>query len=82
MNELSLDTHVIEEILRNIIEPIVGDTPVSAQLSTALCGMASKDDVVDLRHDVNELRKEVGKLIALVGDTPVSEQINNVISQA
>ncbi|MBQ2883693.1 MAG: hypothetical protein IJE43_07990 [Alphaproteobacteria bacterium] len=82
MNEMSLDTRVIEEILRDIIEPIVGDTPVSVQLSSALYGMASKDDVRDLRHDVNVLRKEVEKLIELVGDTSVSEQINNVISQA
>lgn len=72
----------VEEMLRNMIEPIVGDTPVSVQLSTALSGMASKEDVNALRSDLNALRKEIDNLIALVGDTPVSEQINMAIRQA
>lgn len=68
--------------VNDILEEIVGDTPVSVQLATALNGMASKEDVNVLRSDLNALRKEVEKLIELVGDVSVSEQINMVIRQA
>ena len=72
----------VEKIISDVAEEIIGDTPVSVQLATALNGMASKEDVNALRSDLNALRKEVEKLIELVGDTSVSEQINIAIKQA
>ena len=66
-----------ETNMLNIIEEIIGDTPVSVQLATALDRMASKDDVKALRSDLDALRKDIEQLIKLVGDVSVSEQINN-----
>lgn len=72
----------VNDILNDIIEPIVGDTPVSVQLATALNGMASKEDVDALRSDLKALCKEVEKLTELVGDISVSEQINMAINKS
>lgn len=72
----------MERSLSDTIEILIGDTPVSVQLATALHGMASKEDVNALQQDVRELRKEIEKLIELVGDVSVSEQINMVISRS
>lgn len=76
-----LDKSEIENIISNITEEIIGDTPVSVQLAMALSKMASKEDVNALRADLNALCNEIENLIALVGDTPVSEQINMAINK-
>lgn len=72
----------IEKIIGEVAEEIIGDTPVSVQLATALSGVASNEDMIALRSDLNALRKEVEALIALVGDTSVSEQINMAINKS
>ena len=64
------------------IDSIIGDTPVSVQLNTALDQMASRDHVHEdyvPRVEFEFLKMNVETLIALVGDVPVSEQIANAI---
>lgn len=64
------------------IDSIIGDTPVSVQLNTALDQMASRDHVHKdyvPRVEFESLKRNVETLIALVGDVPVSEQIANAI---
>lgn len=68
-------------MINDAIEVMIGDTPVSVQLAAALNGMASKEDVNALSSELRALRKDVEKLIDLVGDASVSEQINMVISR-
>lgn len=79
MDEILANARTVDEILADMVEPIIGDTPVSVQLATALNGMASKEDVNALSTELKALRKEVEKLIELVGDISVSEQINMVM---
>ena len=69
----------IEKIIAEITEEIIGDTPVSVQLNTAIDGMATEEEVRSLQLEVNALKKEVEKLIELIGDTSVSEQIDTAI---
>lgn len=69
------NARTVDEILSDILEPIIGDTPVSVQLALALEQTASKEDMSKLRSDLNALRKDVESLIELVGDTAVSVQI-------
>lgn len=61
------------------LAPIIGDTPVSEQISAALELMASKkyvhDNYVTL-DDFEELKRKFEALEVLVGDTPVSTQIS------
>ena len=78
---MEYNTRTVNEIFTDIIEPIIGDTPVSVQLATALNGMASKEDVRMLQSEILILRKEIENLIALVGDISVSEQINMIINK-
>ena len=64
------------------IDSIIGDTPVSVQLNTALDQMASRDHVHEdyvPRVEFESLKRNVETLIALVGDVSVSEQIANAI---
>lgn len=70
----------IEKFIINVVEEIIGDTPVSVQLNTALSGMARKEDVDALTEEVKKLRKTIENLNTLVGDTSVSEQINIAIT--
>ena len=79
---MDANTRTVDEILNDKIELIIGDTPVSVQLATALNDMASKEDVNALSTELRALRKEVEKLIELVGDVSVSEQINMVINKS
>ena len=68
----------MENNITEIIENIIGDTPVSVQLAMALGNMAEKDHAHDeyaLRNEVEELKKKINMLVDLVGDTSVSEQI-------
>lgn len=59
------------------LDNLIGDVPVSEQLSAALERMALKDHTHDYatREEVEELKKKVEMLIDLVGDAPISEQI-------
>lgn len=72
---------MMESRITEIIESIVGDTPVSVQLAMALGKMASQEDVDALRVELFALRKEIENLAALIGDISVSEQINMAISK-
>lgn len=76
INKILTDGRMVDDILNDVVEPILGDTPVSVQLNAALVKMASKEDVNALRSDLDVLRKEIEKLAELVGDVSVSEQIN------
>lgn len=59
------------------LDNLIGDVPVSEQLSSALERMATKEHTHDYatRDEVEELKKKVEMLIDLVGDVPISEQI-------
>ena len=76
----------IREVIDNIKEfdSIVGDTPVSEQISVALNNVAAKnhahDDLVPYA-EFNKLKEQVEELMNLVGDTAVSEQIDMAINQ-
>jgi polyhydroxyalkanoate synthesis regulator phasin len=72
----------MEDRIIETLERMVGDTPVSVQIATALHETASREDMNALRSDLNALREKVEKLIMLVGDTPVSEQINMTINRS
>lgn len=61
------------------INTLIGDVPVSEQLSIALGCLAPKDHTHDnyvTLDDFNELKKQFEALSNLVGDMPVSIQIN------
>lgn len=72
----------VKKIISDVAEEMIGDTPVSVQLATALNETASKEDVNALRSDLDAIRKDVEKLIELVGDISVSEQINMAINKS
>lgn len=62
---------------------LIGDMPISEQLSIALDRMAPKDHVHDYyatRDEVEDLKRKIDMLINLVGDVAVSEQINRAIN--
>lgn len=63
----------ISEILSNLI----GDVPVSEQLSAALSRMATKDHTHDYatREEIEDLKGKLDMLMELVGDTRVADQI-------
>lgn len=61
------------------INTLIGDVPVSEQLSIALGRLASKDHTHDnyvTLDDFNELKRQFEALASLIGDIPVSAQIN------
>ncbi len=67
----------------NDFASLVGDTPVSEQLSIALNRMAEKSHVHGeyvTREEYDELKAQLETLIDLVGDEAVSEQISNAIN--
>lgn len=85
LNQDSITTY-IQSILNAFsnLDGIIGDIPVSEQLSDALSQMASKSHVHDeyvTRKEYDTLKKQVDMLINLVGDTSVSEQINTAINK-
>jgi lipid A disaccharide synthetase len=55
------------------IEELIGDRPVSEQISNAMQGYNVT------RAEFEALKKEVAKLAELLGDSPVSEQINKAL---
>lgn len=74
-------TKTIDEVIDSI-DALIGDTPVSHQLSVALNNMASKDHTHDEcvpREEFNELKKIVDQLVVLVGDRSVAEQISMAV---
>ena len=76
-----LDEKQVNEVLENI-DAVIGDVPVSVQISAALGRMAPKEHTHSEYvpySDFEELKSMVELLMALVGDVPVSEQINAVI---
>ena len=66
---------------QDTIDNLIGDVPVSEQLGAALERMAPKEHAHDYatRDEVEELKKKIDLLMDLVGDTSVSEQIQNAI---
>ena len=66
----------------DIIDAIIGDTPVAEQLDTAVRDLAPKSHKHEnyvSREEFEVLQAQVNKLLELVGDTPVSEQIISAI---
>lgn len=65
------------------INLLIGDTPVSEQLASALSRMAPKDHTHDYAtcSDVEELKRKIEMLLNLVGDTPVAEQIQAALNK-
>lgn len=67
-----------EKTLKETLDTLIGDVPVSEQLGAALEHMAQADHAHDeyvTRDEFEQLRKQLEKLIDLVGDAPISEQI-------
>lgn len=78
MTNVILAKTEIEKLVSDVAETIVGDTPVSVQLNVALDQMAKKDHAHDeyaTQEELNKLKEIVEQLVALVGDSSVSEQI-------
>ena len=76
----------IREVIDNIKEfdSMVGDTPVSEQISIALNDVAAKNHVHDdfvPYAEFEKVKKQVEELMSLVGDMSVSEQIDMAINQ-
>ena len=59
------------------ISSLVGDVPVSEQISSALEHIAKKDHIHNYAtiDEVEELKKKIEALMDLVGDISVAEQI-------
>lgn len=73
--------HIIDAF--DNFDDIVGDTPVSEQLSIALSQMASKSHMHEdyvTRAEYDALKQSVDMLVGLVGDTSVAEQIGAAIN--
>lgn len=68
----------MEKSLTDIIETLIGDTPISEQLGAALKYMAEKDHTHDnyvTRQEFEPIVRQLELLLGLVGDVSVSEQI-------
>ena len=68
--------------MNNTIDTLIGDVPVSEQLAAALGRMAPKEHAHPncvTRDEIEDLKKKIDLLMDLVGDTSVSEQIQNAI---
>lgn len=61
----------------NTIHDLIGDVPVSEQIAAALERMAPKDHTHDYAtlDEIEELKRKIEVLMALVGDTSVADQI-------
>ncbi|MBQ8570251.1 MAG: hypothetical protein IJ444_01935 [Kiritimatiellae bacterium] len=74
----------MERSLSETIEILIGDTPVSEQLSAALSYMAPKGHTHDdyaSKAEVDKLKKQIELLLELVGDQSVAEQINMALKR-
>lgn len=70
------------QIISNTLDSLIGDVPISEQLSAALERMAPKDHthVNYATHDeVEELKRKIEWLMDMIGDTPIAEQIHTAI---
>lgn len=68
----------------NGFDEIIGDVPVSEQLSIALSKMADKSHTHEnyvVHEEFNKLKTEVERLTSLIGDTSVSEQTSEAIKK-
>lgn len=68
--------------LERTIDTLIGDTPVSEQISVALTYTAAKDHKHEnyaTKEELDALKVVVEKLVGLIGDTSVSEQISSAI---
>lgn len=81
---IAADAKAVGDAFNNM-ENIVGDTPVSVQLSLVLDRMAEKHHVHDgyaMQDDVEELKKKIDMLIDLVGDISVAQQISMAMNKS
>lgn len=72
-----------EKSIKETLDALIGDVPVSEQLGAALERMAPVDHAHEeyaTIEELKELRKQLEKLMDLVGDAPISEQINTAIN--
>lgn len=70
------------QLISNTLDNLIGDMPISEQLSTALERMAQKDHTHDnyaTRNEIEELKRKIELLMDMVGDTPIAEQIYTAI---
>lgn len=66
----------------DVIDSLIGDTPVSVQISDAIYHKAERDhehEEYALLDEFEKLKEIVDQLVNLVGDTSVAEQINAAI---
>ena len=75
-----MDRDELREIISEYMYELIGDTPVPYQLDAALCSKANEDEQKILRDRINTLEKDVKRLIELIGDTAVAEQINTALN--
>lgn len=59
------------------IEELVGDTPVSEQISVAIKNHSHNEYAT--REEVEVLKRKIELLVSLIGDYPVSQQIYDAI---
>ena len=72
----------MERSISDTIDNLIGDVPVSEQWGAALERMASKDHAHDYvtRDEMEDLKKKIEMLMDLVGDEPISVQIQTAIN--
>lgn len=68
-----------EKSLTDIVDTLIGDTPISVQLAAAL-EKHTHDNYV-LKTEFDALKDQVEKILDLIGDTSVAEQINAAINK-
>lgn len=80
MSEIT--TEMVIEMMNKYIQDFIGDTPVQYQIGEAMATKANvneqhaiQEEICALRDEVRILNDTVQRLVALIGDTPVSEQI-------
>lgn len=72
----------MENMNLDAIQSLIGDVPVSEQLSAALSHMAAKDHAHNYvtRAELEELKGKIDMLMDLVGDTRVADQISMALN--
>ena len=71
--------------IKDTLDNLIGDVPVSEQLGAALDRMSEKSHTHDeyaTRDEVSELKKKIEMLFDLVGDIPVAEQIEAALNRS
>ncbi len=67
--------------INEMVSELIGDTPVSVQLNAILGMVVNKEEVDTLKSEMAALREEIERLVDLVGDRPVSQQIYDAINR-